>query len=85
MFNYQAHIKLHIFIQFIYTEVVHGETWHIFFRSYRLAAYRQFTYWIYGKLGKKNRIPIPSCVVKAVRHQYPEEDGIYEGYHEARL
>ncbi len=49
----------------------------------RLAAYRQYIHWIHGKLGRYNRIPVPSCVAKAIRDAYPEESGIYEGFHEA--
>jgi len=47
-----------------------------------LQIYRQFTYWVYGKPGPKNRIPIPSCVVQSIRTTYPEKDGVYEGYNE---
>ena len=31
-------------------------------RTWRLAAYRQFTWWAHGALGKKNRQVIPACV-----------------------
>jgi len=49
----------------------------IFYRSYR-----QFTYWVYEKPGPKNRITMPSWVQQSIRNSYPEEDGVYEGYHE---
>lgn len=48
----------------------------------RLSAYRQYTHWIQGKLGRGRRIPIPACVVTSIRQAYPEESGIYEGFHD---
>ena len=53
-------------------------------RSYRLAAYRQYTYWVYQRrLGKHVRHVIPACAVKAIRDRYPEASGDYQGFHEA--
>lgn len=48
--------------------------------SFRKAAYRQYTLWKYGKLGKGNRRIIPACVVIMVRKAYPAADGIYMGF-----
>ena len=48
-------------------------------RTWRLAAYRQFTWWVHGVLGRKNRRVIPACVVKAIRHEFPEESGDSNG------
>ena len=31
-------------------------------------------------LGKKNRRVIPACVVNAIRREFPEESGYYEGF-----
>ncbi|XP_033099836.1 P2X purinoceptor 7-like [Anneissia japonica] len=50
-------------------------------RLYRYTAYRSFTWWIYGKLGRKVRRVIPACVVTCIRSHFPEENGIYEGFH----
>ena len=55
----------------------------------RLVAYRQYTWWIHGHLGRRIRIAIPSCAVSAIRDVYPEaypgsyrgvEDGEDSGY-----
>ena len=54
-------------------------------RSYRLAAYRQFIHWTYSRLGRGIRRVIPSCVVVAMRHEFPEDDGDYTGFKLAEL
>ena len=54
-------------------------------RTWRLAAYHQFTWWAHGALGKKYRQVIPACVVKAIRHEFPDETGQYAGFKEAEL
>ena len=53
---------------------------HSICRTCRLAVYRQFTWWVHGVLEKKNQRVIPACVVKAVRREFPEENGFYEGF-----
>ncbi|KAK7162413.1 hypothetical protein R3I93_006647 [Phoxinus phoxinus] len=45
---------------------------------FRLTAYRQFTLWARGHLGKKNRIPIPACVVGSIRAVFPSLE--YHGF-----
>ncbi|XP_067045481.1 uncharacterized protein [Acropora muricata] len=45
-----------------------------------LAAYRQFTWWVHGHLGKTICHVIPSCVVMNIRSAFPSEDGSYTGY-----
>ena len=50
------------------------------FRSYRYAAYRQFSWLIYTKLGRYNRRIIPSCAVLKIRETFPEADGNYGGF-----
>ena len=43
-------------------------------QSYRKAAYRQYTLWKYGKLGRGNRKILPPCVVLSIRQAYPAPD-----------
>lgn len=53
-------------------------------RAYRMAAYRQYTYWVYGRrLGKHVRHVVPACAVHAIRDTYPESDGSYTGFRHA--
>ena len=52
---------------------------------YRFAAYKNYIYWIYGKLGRNNRRVVPACAVTAIRARFSEEDGRYEGFHEANV
>lgn len=54
-------------------------------RTWRLAAYRQFTWWVHGVLGKRRRRVIPACVVQAIRKEFPEESGQYAGFREADM
>ena len=49
------------------------------FRLYRLAAYRQFTYWVHNKLGRHVRQVIPSCAVNKIRETFPDATGQYRG------
>jgi len=47
--------------------------------NFRYAAYRQYTLWRWGRLGKHRREVIPACVVKGIRNAYPEASG-YTGF-----
>ncbi|XP_066445912.1 uncharacterized protein [Eleutherodactylus coqui] len=49
-------------------------------RVMRVGAYRSYTAWIHGFLGKNNRIPIPACVIKSIRTAYPDPQGNYTGF-----
>ncbi len=50
-------------------------------RKYRYYAYRQFVRWAWQFLGKKIRVPIPSCVVIRIRERFPREyDEEYMGF-----
>lgn len=51
-------------------------------RSYRYAAYKQFTWWVYKRLGKGNRRVIPSCALWVIRNMYPELNENYVLYNE---
>ena len=51
-------------------------------RRYRYIAYRKFVPRIFGVLGKNIRVPIPSCVVIAIRAKFPVEAGeSFEGFY----
>ena len=49
------------------------------------AAYRQFTWWVHGILGKKNRRILLACVVQVIRKEFPVESGEYMGFRAAEL
>ena len=51
-------------------------------RTFRLAAYRQFTWWTHNRLGHRVRRVIPSCVVMAIRRKFPDVEGHYVGFRE---
>jgi hypothetical protein len=44
-------------------------------KVWRYVAYRSFVSWVnsWTSLGKNNRIVIPSCVINAIREEFPEE------------
>ena len=50
----------------------------------RHIAYRQFTRWCWGILGKEIRVVLPSCVVMCIRAHFPppgyEDDFVFEGF-----
>ncbi|KAH6921107.1 hypothetical protein HPB50_027908 [Hyalomma asiaticum] len=47
-------------------------------RKYRFLAYRFFTRWIWKRLGRRNQVVLPACVVCAIRRQFPSAD--YVGF-----
>ncbi|KAH7933132.1 hypothetical protein HPB49_026372 [Dermacentor silvarum] len=47
-------------------------------RKYRFLAYRLFTRWIWKRLGRRNRVVLPACVVSAIRRQFPSAE--YVGF-----
>ena len=48
--------------------------------SWRYTAYRQYTMWHWGHLGRGNRKVIPACIVKIVRERFPDKFGNYRGF-----
>ena len=52
--------------------------------SLRVVAYRQYTWFIHGFLGKWVRKVIPACALAAICKEYPEADAdAYHGFEEA--
>lgn len=49
-------------------------------RCLRRGAYKSYTNMVHGFLGKNRRIPIPSCVVWAIRNKYPDPNEEYIGF-----
>ncbi|XP_064641782.1 P2X purinoceptor 7-like [Lineus longissimus] len=49
-------------------------------KLYRYLAYRSLVEWCFGKLGKKNRLPLPVCARDRIRENWPEPDGVYTGF-----
>jgi hypothetical protein len=50
----------------------------------RFFAYKQFTWLIHGKLSKGERKELPKYITDKIRQQWPEEDGKYTGFREAK-
>ncbi|KAM7281035.1 P2X purinoceptor 7-like isoform X1 [Ixodes scapularis] len=48
--------------------------------KYRYTAYHQFTWWVHKRLGRGNRVVLPSCVVCQIRQEFPSTDGTYRGF-----
>ena len=46
-------------------------------RTYRYAAYRQYTWWVHNRLGRHVRRVIPSCAVSRIQAEFEEESGEY--------
>ena len=45
--------------------------------NYHLSAHKQYISWIYGRLVKRIRQVIPSCLVWAIHKKYPSDDREY--------
>ena len=54
-------------------------------RSLRFAAYKQFIWWVFQRLGKGNRRVIPLWVFWNIRKLYPEENGQYVLFNEGEF
>ncbi|XP_041470054.1 uncharacterized protein LOC121419662 [Lytechinus variegatus] len=49
-------------------------------RSYRFAAFRIWSDYLHGYMGKGVRWPLPACVVTRVRQEFPNKTGVYDGF-----
>lgn len=47
---------------------------------WRFIAYRQYILWVWGKLGRRNRRVVPSCIFWKIRDRYPDQNGNYTGF-----
>lgn len=47
---------------------------------WRYTSYRQYILWVWGKLGRRNRKVIPSCIVCKIRDRFPDPNGKYTGF-----
>ncbi|XP_077972414.1 uncharacterized protein LOC120339446 isoform X2 [Styela clava] len=52
--------------------------WLYFFRRNRYTSYRSFVEWCWGRVGRKIRFPLPSCVVVKIREHF--ESPSYTGF-----
>jgi hypothetical protein len=48
----------------------------------RFAAYRNFIFWAFRKLGKRSRREIPACALHAIRTTFPDDHGQYVEHRE---
>lgn len=46
----------------------------------RYTAYKEYTAWIHGRLGYRNRVEIPQCVTKGIKENYPDPDEQFRGF-----
>jgi len=47
------------------------------FRRNQYIAYHQLVRWYWGYLGRKVRVPLPSCAVSLIRKTFPADSGSY--------
>ena len=48
--------------------------------NYRFISYRQYILWSHGHMGKRNRVPLPVCVLKRIREVFPDPENCYIPY-----
>ena len=51
-------------------------------KSYCFGAYKQFIWFVYKILGKRNHRVMPLCIIWKIRETFSEEDGLYISYTE---
>ena len=47
-------------------------------KAFRFQAYRRFTLWAHGKVGRRAAKIIPACCTIAIRNKYPDPEGKYK-------
>ena len=80
IFNQDCH---HLYIN-IMNDIFHDDNSEVPLNTrLRHSAYRTSISFIYGKLGKRRRTPVPSCIVAKVGESYPSDNGEYVGFKKA--
>ena len=54
-----------------------------YFRSYRFAEYKKFSWWVHSRLGKRVRKVIHSCTLWSICKKYPSATGSYIPFKES--
>ena len=49
-------------------------------RAFRFMAYRQYTLWIHGCLGRRSTRVVPACCTISIRTRFPDPEGKYIQY-----
>ena len=49
-------------------------------RAFRFMAYRQYTLWIHGCLGRRSTRVVPAFCTKSIRTRFPDPEGKYIQY-----
>ena len=48
--------------------------------NFRFIAYRQYILWCHGHMGRRNRTPLPNCVLQKIREVFPDDENTYIPY-----
>ena len=51
--------------------------------NFRFIAYMQYILWCHGHMGRRNRTPLPNCVLRKIREVFPDDENKYVPYMDA--